>query len=151
MARIGKAQRALDRSHKHRETIERLLVNPHQLSDRFLDWADSQLRRDRFYIYSEKEHSYLARELERMRLFDGFDGLTIRELVRAAMKYRADCDLPDQEFLDKLNTKQPTKLPLWQLMWLVGICRHIAGMNLPFQAELEPVADQADAELLAPA
>jgi hypothetical protein len=140
MARIGKGQRALDRAHEHREAIERLIANPQQLSDRFLDWADSQLRRDRFYIYSEKEHAYLARELERMRPFDGFDGFTIRELVLAAMTYRADCDLPDQEFLDRLNTTQPTKLPLWQLMWLVGICRHIAGVPLPYQADLEAVA-----------
>ena len=141
MARIGKAQRALDRSHEHRATIERLLTDhPDHLREWFLDWAESQLRRDRFYIYSEKEHAVLAAELERTKLLEGFSGYSIGELVRAALDYRADCDLPDEEFLNKLRADRTMKLPLWQLMWLVGICRHIAGVPLPYQADLEAVA-----------
>ena len=54
MARIRKAQRALDRAHQHREAIEQLIADPSKCRGWFLDWADSQLRRDRFYIYSEK-------------------------------------------------------------------------------------------------
>jgi crotonobetainyl-CoA:carnitine CoA-transferase CaiB-like acyl-CoA transferase len=61
MARRGKAQRILDRAHEHRETIERLLANADHLRDWFRDWAESQLRRDRFYIYSDAEHSVLSR------------------------------------------------------------------------------------------
>ena len=53
MARIGKAQRALDRAHEHRQKIEQLLAKPDCLRPWFLDWAESQLKRDLFYIYSE--------------------------------------------------------------------------------------------------
>ena len=50
MPRVGKGQRALDRAHQHREALERLLANADDLRDWFRDWAESQLRRDRFYI-----------------------------------------------------------------------------------------------------
>jgi hypothetical protein len=61
MARIGKAQRALDRAHEHRQKIEQLLAEPDCLRPWFLDWAESQLKRDRFYIYSETEHASALR------------------------------------------------------------------------------------------
>jgi hypothetical protein len=84
-----------------------LLENSDHLREWFLDWADSQLRRDRFYIYSEAEHAVLARELEKMKPFAGFASYSISELINAAIVYRADCDLPDQEFLDSLNHRGP--------------------------------------------
>ncbi len=136
MARIGKAQRRLDRAHEHRATTERLLADPRHLRGWFLDWAESELRRDPFYIYSEAEHALLARELEKMRLYPGFGGYTVDELVQAAAAYRADCDLADEEFLDSLISERPTELPQWQLLRLVGICRRVAGVPLPFQEDL---------------
>ena len=145
MARIRKAQRALDRAHQHREAIEQLIADPSKCRGWFLDWADSQLRRDRFYIYSEKEHAVLARELAEMKLLGGFDGLTVPELVRAAIAYRADCDPESEEFLDRLVAERPNELPLWQLKQLVAICRHVAGVPLApfdFGIEAEEVADE---------
>ena len=137
MARIGKAQRALDRAHEHRQKIEQLLAEPDCLRPWFLDWAESQLKRDRFYIYSETEHAVLERELERLKPYRGFAGYGIDELLRAATGYCADCDLDDQEFLERLNRRQPPQLPQWQLLHLVGICRHVAGLDVPFQEDLE--------------
>ena len=102
-----------------------------------LDWAESQLKRDRFYIYSETEHAVLERELERLKPYRGFAGYGIDELLRAATGYCADCDLDDQEFLERLNRRQPPQLPQWQLLHLVGICRHVAGLDVPFQEDLE--------------
>jgi hypothetical protein len=61
----------------------------------------------------------------------------IDELLRAATGYCADCDLDDQEFLEKLNRRQPSQLPQWQLLHLVGICRHVAGLDVPSQEDLE--------------
>src|SRR6476660_1702046 len=87
MARIGKAQRALDRAHEHRQKIEQLLAEPDCLRPWFLDWAESQLKRDRFYIYSETEHAVLERELERLKPYRGFAGYGIDELLRAATGY----------------------------------------------------------------
>ena len=111
MARIGKAQRALDRAHEHRQKIEQLLAEPDCLRPWFLDWAESQLKRDRFYIYSETEHAVLERELERLKPYRGFAGYGNDELLRAATGYCADCDLDDQEFLERLNRRQPSQLP----------------------------------------
>src|SRR5208282_3026383 len=149
-ARIGKAQRALDRAHEHRATIERLLANPAHLRPWFLDWAESEFRRDRFYIYSEKEHALLAKEIARMKPFQGFGGYTVLELLRAALRYRADCDPDEQEFLDRLDTEQPTELPLWELRWLVGICRHIAGVTLPlFDLDIDEDTETENESVLA--
>jgi hypothetical protein len=47
MARIGKAQRALDRAHEHREALERLIANADHLRDWFRNWAESQSTSDR--------------------------------------------------------------------------------------------------------
>jgi hypothetical protein len=105
MARIGKAQRALDRAHEHRQKIEQLLAEPDCLRPWFLDWAESQLERDRFYIYTETEHAVLERELERLKPYRGFAGYGIDELLRAATGYCADCDLDDQAFLERLNRR----------------------------------------------
>ena len=94
MPRIGKGQKALDRALKHREDIERLLATtpPWALRGWFLDWTESQLRRDRFYLFSENEHAVLAKELSsRMTPCEGWGGYTVDQLVRAALSYRADC------------------------------------------------------------
>jgi len=137
MARIGKAQRALDRAHEHREAIERLLVKADHLRDWFRDWAESQLRRDRFYVYSDAEHAVLAKELDRMKPHTGFAGYSIGELIDAAVAFSSDCDLHDEEFLNGLRAERPSELPRWQLLRLVGICRRVAGVPLPFQKDLE--------------
>jgi hypothetical protein len=75
----------------------------------------------------------------RRRSFAGdvFAGYGIDELLRAATGYCADGDLDDQEFLERLNGRQPSQLPQWQLLHLVGICRHVAGLDVPFQEDLE--------------
>ena len=137
MARVSRAQRTLDRAHEHREALERLLASADHLRDWFHDWAESQLRRDRFYIYSDAERSVLADELDRMELHPGFAGCSIDQLVDTAVAFRADCDLPDEEFLDRLRAERPRELPRWELLRLVSICRHVAGLDLPFQEHLE--------------
>jgi hypothetical protein len=137
MARVRKAQRTLDRAHEHREALERLLANADRLRDWFRDWAESQLRRDRFYIYSDAEHEVLAKEMNRLQPHAGFAGYSIDELIDAAAVISTDCDLPDEEFLDGLRAERPSELPRWQLLRLVRICRHVAGLDLPFQEDLE--------------
>jgi hypothetical protein len=138
MPRVGKAQRALDRAHEHREALERLLATADSLRDWFRDWAESQLRRDRFYVYSDAEHAVCEKELDRLKPHAGFAGYSINELINVASAFRSDCDLPDEEFLDKLRAERPNELPRWQLLRLVSICRHVAGLDLPFQEDFEP-------------
>ena len=116
-------------------TIERLLATtPHwQLRGWFLDWVEGQLRRDRFYVYTDKEHAVLAKELSsRMTPCVGLAGYTVDQLARAAAAYRADCTEDDEELLMILQRERPSELPLWLMLRLVGICRDIAGLPVPY-------------------
>jgi hypothetical protein len=73
----------------------------------------------------------MARENAGMKPFDGFAGYSVTELLRTALGHLADCDRKDAEFLERLAAVQPTELPLAELKWLVGICRHVARQPLP--------------------
>ena len=73
----------------------------------------------------------LAREIVEMKPFGSFAGYPVAELLRTALRCLADCDRADAEFLQKLAVAQPTELPLAELKWLVGICRHVAHKPLP--------------------
>jgi hypothetical protein len=146
MPRVGKGQRALDRAHEHREKIERLLAaTPRwQFRDWFLDWADSQLRRDRFYLYSDKEHAVLVNQLERMRRVVEFAGYSIPELISIALTYRADCGEEDDVLLTMLEREWPSDVPLWLALRLVGICRHVAAVPIPYVEDLEAASSEAE-------
>ena len=150
MPRIGKGQKALDRALKHREDIERLLATtpPWALRGWFLDWTESQLRRDRFYLFSENEHAVLAKELSsRMTPCEGWGGYTVDQVVRAALSYRADCSEEDDELLTILQRERPSELPLWLMLRLVGICRQVAGLSVPY-TDLETATRTAAREEL---
>jgi hypothetical protein len=93
LARIGKAQRALYRAHQHREEVERLLADPwtrRYLPDSFLDFADTQLQKDRFYRYSKEEHRVVAEVIGEMRPLGGFGGYSVAELIAVAQLSKAD-------------------------------------------------------------
>jgi hypothetical protein len=146
MARIGKGQKALDRAHKHRDNIEALLaITPRwALRDWFLDWTESQLRRDRFYIFSDKEHAVLEREVSlRLKPCVAWGDYTLPELLRTALAYRADCCEEDEDMLVMLEAEKPSTVPLWQMRWLVGLCRHVAGLPIP-HIELEDALRAAE-------
>jgi hypothetical protein len=73
----------------------------------------------------------MARENAGMKPFGSFAGYSVTELLRTALGHLADCDRKDAEFLERLAAAQPTELPLAELKWLVGICRHVARKPLP--------------------
>ena len=66
-----------------------------------------------------------------MKRFGSFAGYPVAELLRTALRSLADCDREDAAFLRRLARVRPTELPLADLKWLVGICRHVAGKPLP--------------------
>lgn len=72
-----------------------------------------------------------ARENPEMEPFGSFAGYPVTELLRTALSHLADCDRKDAEFLQRLAAARPTELPLADLRWLVGICRHVARKPLP--------------------
>lgn len=73
----------------------------------------------------------VARENAGMKPFGSFAGYSVTELLRTALGHLAECDRKDAEFLERLAAAQPTELPLAELKWLVGICRHVARKPLP--------------------
>jgi hypothetical protein len=62
---------------------------------------------------------------------NGFSGYSVSELLNAALGCLAECDRKDAEFLRRLAAARPTELPISELIWLVGICRHVARKPLP--------------------
>jgi hypothetical protein len=148
LARIGKGQRALNRAHDHREEIERLLADPwmqRYLPQSFLDWADCQLRKDRFYLFSKDERRIVAEVIEEMKPVGGFAGYSVRELIVVAVLCKADCDETTEQYIDQLAADQPAELPLRHLRGLVRICR--LRMSLPrFDAEFATPDDPGDEE-----
>jgi hypothetical protein len=73
----------------------------------------------------------LARENAAMRPFGGYCGYSVSELLNTALDVLAECDRKDAAFLERLAAAQPTELPLAELKWLIGICRHVARKPLP--------------------
>lgn len=73
----------------------------------------------------------IARETAAMKPFGSYCGYSVTELLNTALDVFAECDRKDAEFLERLAATQPTELPLAELKWLVGICRHVARKPLP--------------------
>jgi hypothetical protein len=73
----------------------------------------------------------VASENAGMKPIGSFAGYPVTELLRTALGHLADCDRKDAEFLRRLAAAQPNELPLAELKWLVGICRHVARKPLP--------------------
>jgi hypothetical protein len=91
-----------------------------------------------------------TRESAEMKPFGSFAGYSVAELLHTALRYVADCDRKDAEFLERLAAARPTELPLAELKWLVGICRHVACKPLPrFQLSISEAGETISASRLA--
>jgi hypothetical protein len=85
-----------------------------------------------------------------MRPFGSFAGYSVVELLGTALRCRAECDRKDAEFLERLAATRPTELPLSELKWLVGICRHVARKPLPrFHLSISEMGETLSASRLA--
>jgi hypothetical protein len=85
-----------------------------------------------------------------IRPFATFAGYSVAELLRTALGCVAYCDRKDAEFLERLAVAQPTELPLAELKWLVGICRHVACKPLPrFHLSISEAGETISASRLA--
>jgi hypothetical protein len=101
-----------------------------------------------------KEHSVMTgiitSENAEMGRFGSFAGYSVAELLRTALRCVSDCDRKDAEFLERLAAAQPTELPLAELKWLVGICRHVACKPLPrFHLSISEAGETISASRLA--
>jgi hypothetical protein len=85
-----------------------------------------------------------------MKPFGGFAGYSVAELLGTALHSLADCDRKDAEFLERLAAARPTELPLGELKWLIGICRHVACKPLPrFHLSISEAGETISASRLA--
>jgi hypothetical protein len=94
----------------------------HDWNDWELDWLESQLRRPRLYLPSEKEQAVLARMRRDATPFTEWNGYPASELIQSAYAYRLDCDEWDQEFLERLHRRGATTLRLREMARLVRLC-----------------------------
>jgi hypothetical protein len=125
--RIGKAQRALDRSLDHRDAIEEFLADPWTkgyLRFSALEFLGSQLRKDRFYLFSKDQIRVFNEIVAEMKPFAGFGGLSISQLIDIAILCKSDCAFPETaDFIGELAVLRPEELPLHVLWRLIAICR----------------------------
>jgi hypothetical protein len=89
------------------------------------DWLRELLGRDAAYIFTERERTAVARIAYMRTFFDGWDGHSVQELIRAARKYMADFDHDD--FLNEIE--HATRLTRGDMGALVGLCR-TAGLDI---------------------
>jgi hypothetical protein len=149
MARIGKAQRALNRALDHRDKVEDLWANSwFQRHARVsaLSFIESQIRKDRFHIFTKDQRRVIDEIVREMAPYSGFAGYTINELIDMAVLCKADCAYDETEsWVDALAGERPTELPLWVLKRLVNICR--LRFSLPeFTDEFADAPDPGDDE-----
>jgi hypothetical protein len=134
MPRVSKAQ---VRSDQFRSRATAILNDPEWLDEGVRHWLEKQLRRERGYVYTENEHAALARIIAAGTLFNGWDGYSISELLRAACRYKADGDYDDERFFDELVARNATQLRLGEMGHLIGFCRNVAGLSVaPFKPEI---------------
>src|ERR1700741_1621676 len=109
--RIGKAQRALNKSLDHRDTIEEFLADPWTrgyLRFSALEFLSSQLRKDRFYLFSKEQIRVFNEIVAEMKPFGGFGGLSISQLIDIAILCKSDCAFPETaDFIDELVEQRP--------------------------------------------
>jgi hypothetical protein len=130
----------LTRANQFRAEVLALRQLPdHDWNDWELDWQESQIRRQPFYIPSEKEHAVLARMRRDATPFKGWDGYTAWHLIQSAYAYRLDSDEWDQKFLEKHHRRGSTMLRLREMARLVRLCG-VAGIPL---SSFDPQRDAA--------
>jgi hypothetical protein len=148
LARIGKGQRALNRAHDYRDEIERMLADPwtrRYLPGSALDWFDSELRKNRFHLYTKEERRVFGEIVDEMKPFRGFGGLSIGDLIAVAVLGKANCAPDTEQYIDQLAADRPTELPLHHLRCLVNICRLTIWLP-PFDGEFAIPSDPGDEE-----
>jgi hypothetical protein len=88
--------------------------------------------------YTERELDALKRILAANTSFEGWGGYSVRELVVAACRYKADCSFEQEEFLTGLQRQTPASLRYGDIKELVWICLNVAGVLMePFKPDLE--------------
>jgi hypothetical protein len=135
--RETKADRERARADRFRADVAALYrLSDHDWNDWELDWQESQMRRRPGYVFSDKEHAILERMHRDATPFTAWDGWTVSELIKSAYAYRLDCGEGDQELLEKLHDRGARELRLREMKWLIGVCRHVAGVVLArFEAD----------------
>jgi hypothetical protein len=117
-----------------RARVVEILKEPDWLDEGVRFWLEKLPKRPSDYIYTDNEHSAVARIIAAGTLFDEWDGYSVTELRKAACQYMADGDEEDERLLGELEGRNATRLRLGEMGHLVGFCRNVAGVALaPFR------------------
>jgi hypothetical protein len=96
-------------------------------------------------MFTRTRRAVLDRQLSRLRPVSRFGEYAIAGLISTAATYRADCGEEEDERVSVLLRENPSQVPLWLALRLVSICRHIAGVPIPYIEDLETVVTDAAA------
>lgn len=101
------------------------------------DWIEKLLRRDPERAYTRAQREAVGRIIATRTPFVGWGGFSVPELIVAARKYVADYDYEDEIFLNELHEKGATRLALFDMRRLIGLCVVNNGRAYP-KREREP-------------
>jgi hypothetical protein len=110
------------------------------------EWLEGLLRRPADYVFTPAQHAGVNRIKVARTPYEGWDGLRVQELAKAAKQYAADFSEPEDEALvDDILARRATRLSWSDMRRLVGLCRDVARMDV---AKFNPLNDGAfvDAE-----
>jgi hypothetical protein len=105
-----------------RAHVERLRNLPEtDWGDWEADWLDAEARRHPEYLYSEKERIILNQLIAATTPFEGYNGWSVPDLLRAAHNFLADLDEPTARFVEILWSLKPRALRVRQIVRLARI------------------------------
>lgn len=122
-----------------RSQLRALLEEPDHWQDyqHIRDWIEKLLRRDPERAYTRAQREAVGRIIATRTPFVGWGGFSVPELIVAARKYVADYDYEDEIFLNELHERGATRLALFDMRRLIGLCVVNNGRPYP-KREREP-------------
>jgi hypothetical protein len=122
-ASLAKRSKKQEESDKFRAAVHQLRTLGEIFRDWEADWLDSEARRSDGYVPSDKERIILNQIRAAAQMFEGYNGITVPNLIGIVYRYRADLDYEDECFVTRLCEKSPRALPVRQLCHLVNLAR----------------------------
>jgi hypothetical protein len=105
-----------------REKVRELRgLQPHDWRDWEFDWFDSQMRKPKTYVRSEKEQAKLAQLIDYGQGHAMYEGRSVGYWITVTYKYRFDLSEPEADFVEDLYNRRVSLLRHRQLRELMRI------------------------------
>ncbi len=140
-----KRSKKLQEADRFRAQVEALRNEPRtDWNDWEYEWLNSEARRPKDYIYTDKERMILNRLITRARSFTSYAEQSVPELIAIAYRYCADLDEDSEAFINRLHDASPKWLRVREINRLAGIAR--LSHALPYDNDVQSVTQQIWAE-----